>query len=87
MIYLYAKGIVYMYTFQHRVVITYIHYKPRQFNNQENNTPLNFHERIEMVTLTNTGHDVALPVPHKECYNSEEVCKDPDKSQCYLDLV
>ena len=60
----------------HRAVITYAHYKSRKFNNQEN-------ESAEVATVTD--HDVTLP--HKEHCNSEEVCKDPDKLQCYLDLV
>ena len=70
-------------TIQHRAIITYAHYKSRKFNNQENDTPFNFHKSAEITTVTD--HDIALP--HKEHCNPEEVCKDPDKLQCCLDLV
>ena len=70
-------------SFQHRVPAIAIctRYKSRKFSNQENaiqesKTPFSFDKNAEIATVTD--HIVDL-TSHKECYNSEEICKDPDK--------
>ena len=63
-------------------IASYTHYKSRKFSNheiaiQESKTPFN----------TDRSAELAIVTDHDADYNSEDICKDPDK-QCYpLDLV